>query len=125
MKNYNGLWRDFLIKESHEDDLVDLWELECLLKFNKSRPSTNIYTDMRGLDGVVIVKTASQAVNLPSSEKKIVRLHIKFTPHEHSVKRVYIPWLIKKVLDIDGIEGMKVQENTIKYIGRQVSAYTE
>lgn len=117
-------WRLFKEESDKSDIPVNLWEIECLLKFNKERPATNIYTDIRGLDGVVIVKTASQAIDIPGSEKKIVRLHIKFTPHDFSINKEYMPWLVKKVQETLGVEGIQILPATLRYIGHSVSAYT-
>ena len=86
-----------------------IYESECVLTVTGARNITDIFTDIRALEGVTIVSTmeggATQASKGIKAEK--TRIRIKFVKGKYSLRH-RASMLINKIGRISGVIGIKV-----------------
>ena len=104
--------KDIIYDTINEIKLLEamvIYESECVLTTTGTRNITDVFTDIRALEGVTIVSTMEGGAAQPSGGIKAekTRIRVKFVKGKYSL-RYRASSLINKIGRISGVIGIKV-----------------
>lgn len=106
-----------MLLENNLLEAIKVYEAECVLTVTGERNITDIFTDIRAIEGVTIVSVLPGYGQLPSPgvAAETARIKIKFIRGRHSL-RYLASSLTSKIGRIRGVVGIKIVKTRISSV---------